>query len=1121
MAIIKLENLALFELSLKLKLSSGKKNILNFLDDAGNILVHVDFRTKEQSVVINSMIGKVWGNEVKQYFFPFVPNQEEELSFLFDGSCLNIRRFEDLYTQYFFPSGTGRIESLSTNIVIQSFSIKAPEYSTYSIRNRRKTPDSHAPDQPPYLSIIRINNYGDTPETSLKNIGDELIEVVAAPVLPGEKKTRLERIHDFSDRIKAAVESATHGNVLVVSGQSIDKNLVSKLVAECGLRFRDDAFAFATDSPSTKPGEDWMLAFSKKMGGHLSSYFDTIFIDPSYSHKALWLKHWEIATPPYLPDWYQALPHREGETVSSGLRLARVPLIVALPDLGNDNQSAQNWLNEFQSAGVHCYRVTFGKAPAMVVAGDELLVPEPTLNEPLQSLIQKMTYYLFGLTYADQIIFVTGGNRLPLSIVESHDLWRCLAATLSDETGKAIVWITSREFHENRKIGELTQRQPGALSLAAKDAYIHIYDLWGGNIALAKGAALRLKKYINLDTGLPENRSIEDAHAPVDQIPDKVSLNISTEWLQLFEEVSFKNKERHEILNEVSKHLRYVNAWEWKLWLAFHIWRLGDAGIARKMIQDVMSIDFAPEDVVHNMLAVHHESMANWAEAERLYQFLIGNFGKWPQPVCGMARAKSMQGHSKEALALLDAELSSTSERNWTDPLTEEKLKIHERLGDWQNVIKHAPGLIAKGYKNAELSLKLANACMHAGDAALARSTMDHFKESELERLQGLELERNKGHDLQWIKELALNRLKENDTLLYLEARYAHLLDDEPGCDEEIVKCINARKDYRPLLGQKTFFNRLDKRPLSIREDEIVCIIVGRNESLRLPWLMSYYKKLGVDRFLVIDNGSTDGAVEYLLENTDAHVFQTLENYSSSRYGVKWHNELADEYANNRWLLVVDADEALVYPEMENVGLRQLCTYMDEAGFEGLRTFMLDMYSDKPMRDVAYQAGQSLIEACPWFDTGPYSFWPNLKAPYFSVTGGVRQRVFWSRRHGQDVAPPAIQKIPLVKWRRGMKFLSSTHEVSPLKIADISGVLLHFKFLQDFHKRAMEEVQRKEHYNGASEYALYLDILEENPDISFHNQDSVKFAGSEELVSRKLMTSTNAFRDFSLKTKKS
>src|SRR5688572_19386726 len=102
-----------------------------------------------------------------------------------------------------------------------------------------------------------------------------------------------------------------------------------------------------------------------------------------------------------------------------------------------------------------------------------------------------------------------------------------------------------------------------------------------------------------------------------------------------------------------------------------------------------------------------------------------------------------------------------------------------------------------------------------------------------------------------------------------------------------------------------------------------------RNEALRLPYFLEYYRRLGIDRFLIVDNGSEDGTTDLLRVSPDVSVFYTEERYSESRCGLDWLNQLLETYAVGHWTLTVDADELFAYPLCEEIALRELGAYLD------------------------------------------------------------------------------------------------------------------------------------------------------------------------------------------------
>ncbi|MEM9776934.1 MAG: glycosyltransferase family 2 protein, partial [Chloroflexota bacterium] len=59
--------------------------------------------------------------------------------------------------------------------------------------------------------------------------------------------------------------------------------------------------------------------------------------------------------------------------------------------------------------------------------------------------------------------------------------------------------------------------------------------------------------------------------------------------------------------------------------------------------------------------------------------------------------------------------------------------------------------------------------------------------------------------------------------------------------------------------------DRLDRNQIDLAQRDIICCLVVRNEGLRIPYFLTYYRQLGIKHFFVVDNGSDDGSVEYLL----------------------------------------------------------------------------------------------------------------------------------------------------------------------------------------------------------------------------------------------------------------
>ena len=111
------------------------------------------------------------------------------------------------------------------------------------------------------------------------------------------------------------------------------------------------------------------------------------------------------------------------------------------------------------------------------------------------------------------------------------------------------------------------------------------------------------------------------------------------------------------------------------------------------------------------------------------------------------------------------------------------------------------------------------------------------------------------------------------------------------------------------------------ERGASDPEDATAFIIV-RNEATHLPEFLRHHRKLGVRRFVFIDNLSSDGSDAYLREQPDVILYRSHDSFQLSSSGMRWINTLVERHGAGGWCLYVDADEMFVYPGWELTPLK-------------------------------------------------------------------------------------------------------------------------------------------------------------------------------------------------------
>jgi hypothetical protein len=354
-----------------------------------------------------------------------------------------------------------------------------------------------------------------------------------------------------------------------------------------------------------------------------------------------------------------------------------------------------------------------------------------------------------------------------------------------------------------------------------------------------------------------------------------------------------------------------------------------------------------------------------------------------------------------------------------------------------------------------------------------------------------------------------------------------------------------------------TDLKQLDRRPIPSSPGEIRLLAHVRNESARLPHFLSHHRALGVDRFLVIDNGSRDGSVEFLLAEPDVHVFYTEESYREQR--AVWKRTLLDRWCMDHWTLQLDADELFVYPHHESAGLRQFCDALESEGARGVHAVMIDMYGEDPIDRNIYAPGQPFLEACPYFDANGYRIdWFSRRKrartrlmPPFQIRGGMRERLFFppeaistrlaafvgrwfwdirarrprggpawkllrrAVRRTAGRSAPSLSKVPLLRWGSEIRIedaeAAAFHAVTPpIPLSACWAGSLHFKFLGDFPERVADAVARGQHAGGAAEYRRYQRHLD-GGGLWAHGAMTRRYESSESLLEAGLLRSTPAW----------
>lgn len=124
-----------------------------------------------------------------------------------------------------------------------------------------------------------------------------------------------------------------------------------------------------------------------------------------------------------------------------------------------------------------------------------------------------------------------------------------------------------------------------------------------------------------------------------------------------------------------------------------------------------------------------------------------------------------------------------------------------------------------------------------------------------------------------------------------------------------------------PAFGKISKIGIVPPRPAADREGVAVALIV-KNEARHIAEWAAFHLGAGVRRFLIYDNGSTDGTIDILHDTLPAAartIIPWRQVFSDARLGREIHNQvLAYAHAASnfggevRWMAFIDADEFLI-----------------------------------------------------------------------------------------------------------------------------------------------------------------------------------------------------------------
>ena len=313
---------------------------------------------------------------------------------------------------------------------------------------------------------------------------------------------------------------------------------------------------------------------------------------------------------------------------------------------------------------------------------------------------------------------------------------------------------------------------------------------------------------------------------------------------------------------------------------------------------------------------------------------------------------------------------------------------------------------------------------------------------------------------------------------------------------------------HQKIAVVKRHTSLLHKGFTSGRHELPVVLCLVKNGMEHLPSFMNHYKGLGFKDFVFMDNGSSDGTLDYLVKS-NCTVYQCSLGYEEFIYAMKQF--LVHLCGRGCWTLYVDVDELWLYPGCNTIDLSRFINYLDRAGYNACQAHMLDMFPKNFQfsDDTKDNNSGVLGEDYPFFTLqglkkSPFDrYFIQDDGKRFQYHGGVNQHLF-------GLENIYLSKIPLIKLDKNMLVHITSHISKHVVLADLSCALLHYKFTNAFFVKAKNIVEEKRDRWAVDYYGKILKKMEGGA-IIMAEQDTYQFNDIQQLLQLGFIDASDAY----------
>ncbi|GJL81590.1 MAG: hypothetical protein DHS20C01_12240 [marine bacterium B5-7] len=293
---------------------------------------------------------------------------------------------------------------------------------------------------------------------------------------------------------------------------------------------------------------------------------------------------------------------------------------------------------------------------------------------------------------------------------------------------------------------------------------------------------------------------------------------------------------------------------------------------------------------------------------------------------------------------------------------------------------------------------------------------------------------------------------------------------------------------------------------LSSNEAVVLCLVKDGQDLMED--FITHYRKIGFSHFVFLDNGSSDDTVAVARQHSNVTILRSLADFKEEKLSMK--HALLRMFGVGTWTLIADIDELFHYPMMDRFSFDRFLWYLNKHRFTSVVAHLLDLMPPTSLKQLRAEPISRIGESAWYFnhvsiEKSDYDIASNVieNTDIKMWRGGVRSVLFNLNRI-------LLTKHPL-NFGDNRMAIHSNHTIGNRKVADISGLLMHYKFVGDIHERIRDAVNHGNFYRNSIEYRHYLEVIDGPDDTCLVLPDSVRFENHRTLLEHELFVISDQY----------